>query len=58
MTLDQAKEKLERYGQQHLLKYYDELPEEKREALLAQIEATDMDVLESCKHMEELTKKE
>lgn len=57
MTLEQAKEKLERYGQQHLLKYYDELPEEKREALLAQIDATDMDVLESCKHMEELTKK-
>ena len=57
MTLSQAKEKLEKYGQQHLLKYYDELPEKEKEALLAQIEATDMDVLESCKHKEELVKK-
>lgn len=57
MTLSQAKEKLEKYGQQHLLKYYDELPEKGKEALLAQIETTDMDVLESCKHKEELVKK-
>ena len=57
MTLSQAKEKLEKYGQQHLLKYYDELSEKEKEALLAQIEATDMDVLESCKHKEELVKK-
>ena len=57
MTLYQAKEKLEKYGQQHLLKYYDELSEKQQEALLAQIEVTDMDVLESCKHKEELVKK-
>ena len=57
MTLGQAKEKLEKYGQQHLLKYYDELPAAEQEALLAQIDATDMDVLEACKHREKLTKK-
>lgn len=57
MTLSQAKEKLEKYGQQHLLKYYDELSENEKETLLAQIEVTDMDVLESCKHKEELVKK-
>ena len=57
MTLSQAKEKLEKYGQQHLLKYYDELTEKGKEDMLSQIEATDMDVLESCKHKEELVKK-
>ncbi len=57
MTLAQAKEKLEKYGQQHLLKYYEELTAEGKEALLDQIEATDMEVLKSCKHREELAKK-
>ena len=57
MTLEQVKEKLGKYGQQHLLKYYDELSAKEKEALLAQIEATDMDVLEACKHMEDLTRK-
>lgn len=57
MTLAQAKEKLEKYGQQHLLKYYEELTADEKEALLAQIETTDMEVLKSCKHREELAKK-
>lgn len=57
MTLTQAREKLEKYGQQHILRYYDELSEEEKEALLAQIEATDMSILASCRHREELTKK-
>lgn len=57
MTLSQAKEKLEKYGQEHVLKYYDELSEGEQEALLAQIDATDMSILESCKHREELAKK-
>lgn len=57
MTLSQAKEKLEKYGQEHVLKYYDELPENEKEALLAQIAATDMSILEACKHREELAKK-
>ena len=50
MTLAQAKEKLEKYGQEHLLKYYGELSAKEQESLLAQIEATDMEVLEACKH--------
>lgn len=57
MTLSQAKEKLEKYGQEHVLKYYDELSEREKEGLLTQIEATDMSILESCKHREELARK-
>lgn len=57
MTLSQAREKLEKYGQEHVLKYYGELSEDEKEALLAQIDATDMSILESCKHREELSKK-
>ncbi|MGN0168270.1 MAG: UTP--glucose-1-phosphate uridylyltransferase [Acetatifactor sp.] len=57
MTLSQAKEKLAKYSQEHVLKYYDELSEGEKEALLAQIDATDMSILESCKHREELAKK-
>ncbi|MCM1191887.1 MAG: UTP--glucose-1-phosphate uridylyltransferase [Butyrivibrio sp.] len=57
MNLAQAKEKLAKYGQEHVLKYYDELQEQEREALLAQIEATDMSLLEACRHREELEKK-
>lgn len=54
MTISQAREKLARYGQEHLLKYYDELTETEKEGLLAQIDATDMSVLEACRHKEEL----
>ena len=57
MTLSQVKDKLEKYGQEHLLKYYDELTVDEQEALLAQIEATDMDVLEACKHRGELAQR-
>lgn len=57
MTLTQAKEKLNRYGQQHLLKYYDELSAPEQERLLAQIEATDMELLEACEHRETLVKR-
>ena len=57
MTLEQVKDKLEKYGQQHLLKYYDELTQEQKQALLEQIEATDMSILEACHHREEMTKK-
>ena len=53
----QAREKLEKYGQEHLLKYYGELSEEEKGSLLKQIEETDMGILEACKHREELTKK-
>ncbi|MCM1027608.1 MAG: UTP--glucose-1-phosphate uridylyltransferase [Roseburia sp.] len=57
MTLSQAKEKLERYGQQHLLRYYEELSGQERERLLAQIEATDMEILEACGHRETLVRR-
>lgn len=57
MDLVQAKEKLAKYGQEHVLKYYDELNEQEKQALLAQIEATDMSLLEACRHREELEKK-
>lgn len=57
MTLEQAKEKLKKYDQEQVLKYYDELDDAKKEALLSQIDATDMSILESCKHKEELAKK-
>lgn len=57
MTLEQAKEKLAKYGQTHVLKYYDELSAGEQEALLEQIEATDMSILEACKHKEDLAKK-
>jgi len=57
MTLTEAKEKLERYGQEHVLKYYDELSEDEKAALLAQVEATDMSVLSACEHKEELLKR-
>ena len=57
MTLEQAKEKLAKYGQEHVLKYYGELTEEEKRGILDQIEATDMSILEACKHKEDLAKK-
>jgi len=57
MNLAQAREKLAKYGQEHVLKYYDELGEQEKEALLAQIEATDMSLLAACRHREDLAKK-
>lgn len=57
MNLSQAKEKLEKYGQEHVLKYYDQLNEQEKEMLLAQIESTDMSILEACRHREELAQK-
>lgn len=57
MTLEQAKEKLAKYGQEHVLKYYGELSGQEQQGLLAQIAATDMSILGACKHREELAKK-
>lgn len=45
MTLQEAREKLSGAGQEHLLQYYDELTEEQRRSLLAQIENLDLDLL-------------
>ncbi len=54
MGYQEAYDKLERYGQLHVLKYYDELSKEEQEALIAQIENTDLDVLSLCQKKEEL----
>lgn len=48
MTLTEAKEKLAKYGQEHLLRHYDELTDSEKEAFLAQIERTDMSVIASA----------
>jgi len=57
MTYEQIKAKVEKYGQQQVLRYVDELTEAQKEVLFAQIEATDMDVIECCKHKEDLVKR-
>lgn len=45
MTLQEAKNKLSGTGQEHLLRYYDELSGEQREFLLAQIDDLDLGFL-------------
>ena len=57
MTYNQAYEKLEKWGQTHVLKYYHELTEQQQQLLFQQIAETDFSVVESCKHKEELSKK-
>ncbi|MDE5679230.1 MAG: UTP--glucose-1-phosphate uridylyltransferase, partial [Lachnospiraceae bacterium] len=49
MTYAQAEEKLKQYGQEHVLRYYDELEEAARAELLEQIAETDFSVLDSLK---------
>ena len=51
MNLEEAKKKLEQYGQSHVLKYYDELSENEKADLLKQIDETDFAVLENCKNL-------
>ena len=45
MTYSEAKAKLEKYGQEQLLRYYDELSDSEKQALLDQIDAADMSVV-------------
>lgn len=54
MGYQEAYNKLEQYGQLHVLKYYEELSKEEQEALIAQIENTDLDVLSLCQKKGEL----
>ncbi len=54
MGYQEAYDKLEKYGQLHVLKYYEELDKEEQEALLGQIEQTDFDVLSLCQKKEAL----
>lgn len=48
MNYNEALEKLREYGQEHALKYYDELSDSQKLELLAQIEATDFAVTALC----------
>ncbi|MBO4749162.1 MAG: UTP--glucose-1-phosphate uridylyltransferase [Lachnospiraceae bacterium] len=57
MTYEQVKAKVEKYGQEQVLKYVDELTDAQKAVLFEQIEATDMDVIECCKHKEEMAKR-
>ncbi|MBQ3905754.1 MAG: UTP--glucose-1-phosphate uridylyltransferase [Lachnospiraceae bacterium] len=57
MTYEQVKEKVSKYGQEQVLKYVNELTDAEKEVLFAQIEATDMDVIECCKHKEDMVKR-
>ena len=45
MTYEQALEKCKKAGQEHILRYYEELTEAEKQDLLAQIELTDFSVL-------------
>jgi UDP-N-acetylglucosamine/UDP-N-acetylgalactosamine diphosphorylase len=56
-TYEQAVEKLKKYGQMHVLKYYDSLSEEEKQALLQQIEATDFSMLHYAKERSGLGKR-
>lgn len=50
MDYSQAQKKLEKYGQGHLLKYYEELDEKERKELLNQIDETDFSIVERLGH--------
>lgn len=45
MNYNEAMEKLKKYGQEHVLKYYAELPDEQRNMLIEQIDRTDFTVI-------------
>lgn len=57
MNYSKAVEKLSKYGQEHILKYYDVLSESEKEELLKQIEDTDFEVIKMCKNKNEAAKK-
>ncbi len=46
MTRQQAEEKLRKYGQEQIFRYYDELSVEDQEKLLAQIDQTDFSIID------------
>ncbi|MBO4458607.1 MAG: UTP--glucose-1-phosphate uridylyltransferase [Butyrivibrio sp.] len=51
MNFEEAKEKLQKFGQEHVFKYYSELSEAEKQDLIAQVEDTDFSVLENCKNL-------
>ena len=52
--LEEIKSKLKKYGQEHLLLFYDKMTDEQKEDLLEQIESIDFDLM---KDLYESTKK-
>ena len=50
MTYEEAYRKLEKYGQLHVPKYYDELDEGQKAELLQQVEETDFSILQYMDH--------
>lgn len=49
MNRQEAERKLQRFGQEHIFKYYEELSEQEQEALQKQIEETDFSILDAVK---------
>ena len=46
-NMEEIKHKLKKYGQEHLLNFYDTLDEKKQEKLLNQIEKIDFELINS-----------
>lgn len=53
MSYEEALEKCRDYGQEHLLQYYEELPEEEKQAFVEQILTTDFSVVRQAMAQEE-----
>lgn len=53
MLYNEALEKLKKYGQEHVLDYYEELAGEEKESLLAQIESLDFSQTAACHEKQE-----
>jgi UDP-N-acetylglucosamine/UDP-N-acetylgalactosamine diphosphorylase len=52
-TLEQARKILKEYGQEHVLRYYEELPEKDQVQLLEQIGVTDWSITKAYQHKEQ-----
>ncbi len=57
MTFEQAKEKLQKYGQEHVFRYYDELSDAEKKDLIAQVEDTDFTVLDYLEHKDAISER-
>ena len=57
MNYEEAKSLLEKYGQTHLLKYYDQLDENQKASLLKQIGQIDFSLLDLIKNGEKAVEK-
>lgn len=53
MNINEAKEKLKKYNQEHVLKFFDELNEDEKAQLIKQIDETDFSVIENIKTINE-----